>query len=152
MDYNKYSIDMEKATNEIQLKKATSTKRKGKAGLRDRLVFGRMSWTEALAFVSIIQSVIIFTALIPDAVETINEFFVWLHIPIVFPIEISSVAAVIFIIFVFIFGIIAIRYFGTSRRGAEITGKLTPAYFLMWQKLEEIEKRLDKNDNNDENR
>jgi len=152
MDYNKYSKEMEKSTNEINLKKAVGTERKGKAGIRDKLVFGRMSWTESLAYVSIIQSVVIFTALIPDAVTTMNEFFVWIGLPIQFPVEISSVAAFIFIIVVFVFGIIAIRYFGTSRRGAEITGKLTPAYFLMWQKLEDIEERLGKIDNNNENR
>jgi len=152
MDYDKYSKQMEKSTDCISLKEAIKTKRKGKAGIRDKLVFGRMSWTESLAYVSIIQSVVIFTALIPDAVVTFNEFLFWLGIPIRFPVNISSVAAVAFIVVVFIFGIIAIRYFGTSRRGAEVTGKLTPAYFLLWQKLEDIEERLDNIDKNNENR
>ena len=152
MDYNEYSDKLEEATDSIQLKKAVSTKRKGKAGFRDKFVFGRSSWTEALSYVSVIQSVVIFTALIPAAVVTVNEFFVWVKLPIEFPIEISSVAAIFFIIFVFIFGLIAIRYLGMSRRGSELTGKLNPALFLLWQKLEDIEKRLDENDNNDENR
>ena len=152
MDYDKYSKDIENATNSINLKEAISTQRKGGAGFRDKFVFGRISWTEALSYISIIQSVVIFTALIPDSVTTVNEFLEWIGIPIQFPLEISSVAAVFFIITVFIFGLVAIRYLGTSRRGSEVTGKLNPSYFLLWQKLEHIEKRLDKFERNDENR
>jgi len=152
MNYDKYSKDIEKSTDAINLKEAISTARKGGAGFRDKFVFGRISWTEALSYVSIIQSVVIFMALIPDAVSTVNEFLTWLGIPIQFPVEISSVAAVLFIVLVFIFGIFAIRYLGTSRRGAEVTGKLNPAIFLLWQKLDDIEKRLDKFEDSDEGR
>lgn len=152
MDYNGYSDRLEEASDAIQLKQAVSTKRKGKAGLRDKFVFGRTSWTEALSYVSIVQSVVIFTALVPEAVVTVNEFFTWTKIPIQLPVQISSVGAILFILFVFVFGLVAIRYLGMSRRGAELSSKVNPSLFLLWQKLDNIEKRLEDYDNDNENR
>ena len=84
MDSDNFELDS------IQLKKAVSTKRRGKAGFRDKFVFGRTSWVEALSYISVIQSVVIFTALIPTAVVTFNEFLVWMRLPIQFPVNIKG--------------------------------------------------------------
>jgi len=62
--YDKFIREIEKATDVIDLKKAIGSSRKGKARWRDHIVSGKISWTEALSYVAIIQSVIIFVALI----------------------------------------------------------------------------------------
>ena len=146
--FDDFDREIEVATNEINLKKAVSTERKGRARLRDRLVFTKVAWTEALSFVAIIQSVVIFTALIPNSVETINKFLVWLHIPFQFPVELSSVGAVLFIVFVFIFGLLAMRHIGTARTSQEISAKMNPGILLLYEKITELEKKIDemKND------
>ena len=139
-DFNK---EIEIATNEIILKKAISTERKGKARVRDRLVFAKVSWTEALSFVAIIQSIVIFTALIPNSVETVNGFLAWFGIPFQFPLELSSVGAVIFIIFLFVFGLVAMRHIGTARTSQEISAKLNPGILLIYDRIRELEKKID---------
>jgi len=138
MDYNAFTKDMTEAANNINLKKAVSTERKGKARIRDKFIFGKISWSEALSYISIIQSIIIFTALIPSSVQTVNSFLDWLHIPFHFPLELSSISAVLFIVIVFIFGLVAVRHIGTTRRAQEIQYKLNPAMLLLWNQNQEI--------------
>jgi len=141
--YEKYSREIEEVTNKINLKTAVGTARKGGAKARDRIVFGKLSWTEALSFVTIIQSVVIFTALIPDAVVSVNTFLDYFGIPFHFPVEISSVGAVVFIIVVFIFGLVAVRHIGTYKRSNELTSKMNPGTYLIWEKIEKLEKKLE---------
>jgi len=138
MDFNGFDKEVSRAANNINLKKAVSTERTGKAKIRDKFIFGKISWTEALSYISIIQSIIIFTALIPNSVQTVNSFLDWFGIPFHFPLELSSVGAIIFIIIVFIFGIISVRHIGTSRRAQEISTKLNPAIFLLWEQNQKI--------------
>lgn len=142
-DFEAFAEQVETAANKVNLKQSVATKRTGAASARDKIVFGKFSWQEALSFVAIIQSIIIFTALIPDAVGTINNMFAWLGIPFEFPIEISSLGAVLFIIFVFIFGLVAVRHIGTIKRSNEITTKMNPGMFLLWKRQEEIMKKLE---------
>jgi len=137
-DYDAFCKKIGEYANSINLKKAVGTRRRGGAGLRDRVVFGKLSWTEALSYLSIIQSIVIFTALIPDSVGTVNEMLAWMGLSYRFPIEISSVGAIIFIGCVFLFGLIAMRHIGTSRRAQEISGKLNASHFLIVSQNDEI--------------
>jgi len=143
MTFKTYVQDIKKYSNQIQLKDASYSGRSGKAGVRDKTVFGKMSWNEALSYISIIQSVIIFTALIPDAVGTVNGFLEWLGIPYQFPVDMASVGAVIFIIIVFIFGLIAVRHVGTLRSASEVGNKMNPGMFMLYERQEEILKKLE---------
>ena len=142
-DFDEFAKDIEEHANKIHLKKAIATERKGKAKLRDRLVFGKISWAESLSYISIIQSIIIFTALIPDSVGTVNGFLDWLGIPFQFPVEMASIGAVIFIIIVFIFGLIAVRHIGTVKRATEISSKMNPSMFMLWDQQKEILSKLE---------
>jgi len=142
-DFKTFTEQVEVAANKVNLKQSIATERKGAASARDSIVFGKISWQEALSFVAIIQSVIIFTALIPDAVGTVNDMLVWLGIPFEFPVEISSLGAILFIIFVFIFGLVAVRHIGTIKRSNEISTKMNPGMFLLWERQEEIMKKLE---------
>jgi len=143
MSFDKYAKEVEEIANQINLKKSISTERKGAASARDKIVFGKLAWQEALAFIAILQSLIIFTALIPDSVGTINGFLLWLGISYQFPLELASVAALIFVIVVFVFGLVAVRHLGTMKRTNEITTKMNPATYLLWTKLEALEKKID---------
>jgi len=142
MDYEKFSDEVENAANYIQLKKSIASERKGVAKARDKLVTGKLAWQEALSFVTIIQSAVIFTALIPNSVDSVNGFLAYLGIPIQFPITMASVSALIFVIAVFIFGVLALRHMGTMKRTQEIATKMNPATYLLWEKLEEMEKKI----------
>ena len=138
MNFNKFSKDIDEAANSINMKKAVGTERRGKAKIRDKFIFGKISWTEALSYISIIQSIIIFTALIPNSVQTVNSFLDWFGIPFNFPLELSSVGAIVFIFVVFIFGLIAVRHIGTTKRAQEISAKLNPAILLLWEQNQKI--------------
>jgi len=142
--YKRFVKEIEQAADVVDLKKAIGTSRKGKAGLRDRIVSGRISWSEALSYVAIIQSIVIFTALIPNSIDTANGFLEWIGIPFQFPKEISSVAALFFVVGVFSFGLIAVRYVGTIKRTNEIGCKMNPGHILIYEKLIDMENRLRK--------
>jgi hypothetical protein len=142
-DYDSFSKEIEVATNQINLKISSTTERKGGLKLRDRLVFSRVVWQEALSFVAIIQSIVIFVALVPQSVVTVNSFFAWLGIQYEFPITVASSIVVVFIIVVFIFGILAVRYIGTVKSANEIGSKMNPSNYLMWNQLKELERKVD---------
>ena len=141
-DYDKFLKEIHSATNRIKLNKAFKTTRRGMSSLRDRLVFTKMLWTEAMTYLAIVQTIVIFTALIPQSVDSINGALSYLHIPIQFPKEVTSVLAVIFIISVFVFGFFAMRIAGTNKRQQEIATLIHPAFFLLWKKIEDIEKEI----------
>ena len=83
-------------------------------------------------------------ALIPASVVSVNEFFIWMKVPYTLPVQISSFFAIVFIIFVFFFGFIAVRYIGTISSTGEISAKMNPGNYLIWEKLEKIEQRVEK--------
>lgn len=140
--FEEYLKDVETATNEISLKKSSTTNRTGSSKWRDRLMYGRVAWQEALAFVAIIQTIIIFVALIPQSVLTVNGFLTLIGLSYQFPIHIASLIVIIFIIFVFVFGLIAVRYIGTFTSVNEISTKMYPAYFLLWKQMKNLEKKV----------
>ena len=72
--------------------------------------------------------------------------FIGVSNPYQFPVNIASYIAIMFVAFIFVFGVIAVRHLGTTRRGAEIGTKLSPNAFLVWQILERIENRLNEMD------
>ena len=148
--FTEFSKQMEDATNSIDLKIAVGTNRTGGAKLRDKLVFAKYSWQESLSYFAIVQTAVIFFGLIDDVIENINGgiwdlgIFLGIKNPYQFPVNIAAYFSIVFIIFIFIFGIIAVRSWGTTRRGAEIGTKLSPNAFLLWQKLERIENKIKK--------
>jgi len=141
--YKKFLKELEKAADSVDLKNAIGTSRKGKARLRDHIVTGKMSWTEALSYVAIIQSIIIFIALIPNSIDTINGFLRWIGFSFQLPRETSSVVAVLFVVGVFIFGLIAVRYVGTIKRTWEIGSKMHPGHIVFFEILEDIRLQMD---------
>jgi len=146
----RYADEVSKHTNEINLKKALGTERAGAPGFRDRLVYFKTAWAEAQSYLGWLQSVIIFTALVPVAILTINGGLAWLGLGIKLPYELASFMTFIFIVGFAAFGFIAVRFLGTARRAHEIGERLNPANYLLWdqlektlEKLDAIEKRLD---------
>jgi len=141
--YEDFFNDMASYSDRVQQKMAIVSQRKGKRKFLDTFVFGRVAWSEALTYVAIVQSGIIFLGLIPAAITTVNETFDVFGIPFHFPVTISSVGAVIFIIFVFIFGLFAHRI-GLHKRGQEITQLQSPGFFMFYSMLKKQEKEIKK--------
>jgi hypothetical protein len=81
-NFETFCKEVEDATNKINLKESISSERKGSSKFIDRVTIGRIAWQESLAFVAIIQSVIIFIALIPQAIVSVNGFLDMLNIPL----------------------------------------------------------------------
>ena len=142
--YLEYSKKIEEASNEVQLREVIKTARKGAPGLRDKLVFGKAAWQEALTYFAILQSIVIFMALIPTAFENLNAFFAYLNIPIVLPLGLSSVASVLFLAFIFCFGVLGYRYFGLPKRTQEIGAKMHPGEYLIWKEVIELKEEIRK--------
>lgn len=144
-----YEKEIMEVSNQIALKTATKSLRKGKGRVRDSIVFGKMVWGEAFSYISPLQTIIIFSALITPAVITFNkalyEFQSFFNIspPFQFPINLISIFAAIAIVVIFIFGIVSVRNVGTYLTTNEYAAKMNPGTRLIWKKNEEILKRLE---------
>ena len=71
-EYEEFTQEVKQATNEIDLKKAVASERKGIARFRDVSVFAKQAWSEAQSFISPIQSAIIFLGLTTAAIIAAN--------------------------------------------------------------------------------
>ena len=142
--FEKYAKELEQITRELPMKKAISAKRTGIINKTiDKIVIARFFWQESFTFLQIIQTLIIFT-FAPQAITTINNFFVWLGIPIELPVEISSAFTMLLAVFVLIFGFITVRYMRTVTVGSEYSAKTSPVSYLLWKKLEILEEKIKK--------
>jgi hypothetical protein len=148
--YDRYSEKIEHAMNRINLKQAVRTERKGKGKLRDLIVLGKYIWTEAQSYISPLQSMVVFAALMVPAVITINSAIrviaasLNIRDPFQFPVESTAIFVFIFIIGVFIFGYISVRMLGTTKRSSEIGNKLNPAFFCFDEQIVDIKEEQKK--------
>jgi|GEM_PF-4244356 len=129
-------------TDNLSPKLSLKSDRKGGKKFRDYFVFMKMAWTESLSYFAILQSIIIFTALVPNSIENINNFFNWINIDYQLPVAYSSLITILLIFFIFMFGIITYRVFGLARRSYEISALYSPVYLLMYKELQDIKKEL----------
>ncbi len=137
-----YKEDLAEITDRLSLREAIKSDRVGTKRFRDYFVLLKMTWSESLSYFAIIQSVIIFTALVPNSLENINTALRIINIPYQFPIGSASVVAVILILLILLFGIISYRFFGLARRASEVSALYAPGNFLLYDKLLEIEERI----------
>ncbi len=142
--YDIYSKKIEQKANQINLKKAVSTERKGKSKVRDVLVLTKYVWGEAQSYLAPLQAAVIFLALTGAAVITFNFAlrFIWgalgIANPFQFPVELSAFVIIIFVIGILILGFIAVRYVGTQKRSVEITQKMNAGTFLLDEEICEV--------------
>jgi CBS domain containing-hemolysin-like protein len=141
--YSEYKEELAEITNNLPLKEAMQSERKGSRKLRDHIVFLKMALLESLSYFTIILSLITFTALTPQAIKNINGFFTYMGIPYQLPVDFSTIAVVIIIAFIFIFGIITYLYFGFARRSYEVIALYNPINILLYEKLKNIEEKLE---------
>jgi hypothetical protein len=139
--FEAYSHKIEKAIDIIPANEILGTQRHGLAGFRDKLVMTKAIWTEALGYFAIVQSLIIFTALVPNAFENINQ--VIKPTGFQFPIIVASLTALIFIIFLLFFGYFSYKYFGTAKRAGEIGAKLSSCDYVEWKDLQVIKQGIE---------
>lgn len=142
--FEQFANEIDEYTNHINLKRATrDSSNKGARGIISKIVFSKAAWQESLTYFAIIQSIVIFTALIPDAIGNVNEVFQLIGLPIQFPVDFSSLAAVCFIIFLFIFGFVGYRKLRTPAIAQSYGNKNNSAMYLIWDELKDIKERLE---------
>lgn len=141
--FKRYKNDVSSITDRLNLNEAMRSDRTGARNLRDNFVFLKMTMTESLSYFSILLSLITFTALTPESIRNINGFLVLIGIPYQFPVNLSTVAMAISLVFFVAFGIISYRY-GLARRTNEVSTIYNPGNFLLYNKLCDIEDRLNK--------
>jgi len=144
--YTSFRKHLEQATDEIKQKTAAKTNRKGKLlWLRDKLTFFKLATVFAFGYVGIIQSMVIFLGLTPQAVENVNDFFFTLGIPYQFPVAMSSFVAISIVVGLVVFGILAVLVFGLLKREQEVSISQSPGFYLIAKQNEEIISLLKKN-------
>ena len=144
--YDVFRERLEQATNEINQRSAATTTRKGKLlWMRDKLAFFKLALVFAVGYVSIVQSMVIFLGITPQAIENVNEFFVVLGIPYQFPVALSSFVAISIVAGLVVFGILAVLVFGLLKREQEVNISQSPGFFLLATQNEKIIDLLEKN-------
>ena len=148
-DFEKFAKEVEIVTEQMSKKESTRTSRKGLSRLKNRILYSKMAWNEALSFVGIIQTLVIFLALVPQAIGSGNDFLTYIGLSYQFPKQIGSLIAILFIVFVFLFGVVAVRYVGTITTSNEIGTKMNPSIYLLWQKMEALEQKISSQEKKD---
>lgn len=143
MNFKKFSDEISSANDKIILKNAIKSERKGKARFRDKIVFGKLSWGEALTYLGIVQTGVIFFGLMDNVILNINAFLLSIGIGYQFPVKMSVLAAFVFILGVALFGIFAVRFMGTYRSSNELSSKMNPGIFLLWEQNERLNKKIE---------
>lgn len=141
-DYELFKTKLEQATNEINQRTSSITARKGFAGLRDKFAFYKVAVFFAFGYISLIQTMIIFLGITPQAIININSFLRAVGFSFQFPVDISSLLAILIIIGLFIFGIFAMLFLGLYKREQEIGTIQHPGIYLLVKQNEEIIKLL----------
>lgn len=143
--FEEYANAIDEYTNKIDLRRATrDSSNKGARGIISKIVFSKAAWQEALTYFAILQSIVIFTALIPTAIDNVNSVFIMLGLPFKFPVHLSSFAAISFIIFLFIFGFVGYRKLRTPAISQGYGNKNNSAMYLIWNEIQDLKDELKK--------
>ena len=148
-DFEDYIHELNQYSDDINLKIAITSQRKGKKKFIDNFVFAKAAWSEALTYFAIIQSMVIFLGLMDDVIININAVLsdMWslldCGITWQLPVNTASYFAFMFIIFIFCFGFIGYRHLGLPKRNHEIGASISPIYFMLWKKNKELEKKIE---------
>ena len=130
--------ELNNSANNINQNETVKTPRKGIQGIRDKFAFYKMAMFFAYGYISLIQTMIIFLGITPQAIENLNSFILVIGLKYQFPVELSSFATILLIIGLFIFGVLAMLHFGLYKREAEVASQQNPAMFLLYQQNKEI--------------
>ena len=141
ISYDEWLKELHKATNEINQKASLKTKRKGIAGFRDKFAFYKMALFFAYGYISIIQTMIIFLGITPQAIDNVNGFLKVIGISYKIPVEIASVATIGLIIGLFVFGVLAMSVLGLYKREAEVSTAQSPGFYAIYKILAEQERK-----------
>ena len=119
--YDDYFNKLHKAGNEIKLNKITKTPRKGiKRKFRDNITFYKAAWQNAESWAGMPKALVYWLALTPLAIESFNSFMGLFGLSFSIPIDWGSVLAVLLIIGIMLFGILAWTKMGLIKRSSEI--------------------------------
>jgi len=139
--FTEYKARLADVTDSLNLKEAISSGRHGARKFRDYFVFLRMAWTESLSYFAVIQAMIIYVALVPNAIQNINDVLSFVGLPKL-PLIFASVMTFCVICIIFLFGIVAYRFFGLARSANEISCRYSPGQLLVFKELLEIKEEI----------
>lgn len=140
--FEEYKHSLANVTDNMSLKQALHSDRKGARKFRDYFVFLRTAWNESLSYFAVLQTAIIYTALVPNSIQNINDALSILHIPFQFPIGSTSLVSIIIVCLILLFGVISYRFFGLARRTYEISALYNPSQLLIFKEIQEIKKEI----------
>lgn len=136
--YESFRKLLERATNEINQRAAAKTDRKGYAGFRDKFAFFKLALVFAFGYVSIVQTMVIFLGVTPQAIENVNGFLYSVGVSYQFPVDISSMVAIGIVVGLVIFGVLAVLVFGLLKREQEVNISQSPGFYLLAMQNEDI--------------
>ena len=142
MSYQQFRTDIKESADQMDQRQAVKSQRNGGARFRDWFVFGKMSFAEAQQYLAPFLAIITVMALVPMAVININSFLELVGVGITIPVWLGSAFGFIAFVCIGLFGVLALKYFGTLKRQIEIAGQMNPAQFTLYKKLTDIEERL----------
>jgi len=140
--FTEYKERLGDVTDSLNLKEAITSDRKGAKKFRDYFVFLRMAWTESLSYFAIIQAMIIYTALVPNSIQNINDVLNFVGLPSL-PVGFTSAITILVICAIFLFGIVAYRFFGLARSANEISCRYSPGQLLLFKELQDIKEQIE---------
>ena len=144
--YDTFRRLLEESTNEINHKQAAKTNRKGKLlWVRDKLAFFKLAIIFGIGYISIVQSMVIFLGITPQAIENMNGFLLAMGISYQFPVTMSSLVTLGIVAGLVIFGVLAVLVFGLLKRESEISVSQSPGFYLIASQNEEIIRLLKEN-------
>jgi hypothetical protein len=132
-DFQLFKQDILNATNEISQKESLETGRKGISGFRDKLTYYKVAIFFAYGYISIVSTIILFLGVTPQAIENVNNGLTSIGAPFQLPVGMASFVAISLVFFLFVGGVIAMRFLGLYKREGEI-GVLQNAGFYLLSK------------------
>lgn len=126
--YNAYQKNIEKYTNQMNLKQSIKTERKGKAKVRDSIVNIERFYTEGYSYISLILSfismIVTWTALSSMALMNFNIYW--------------GILIIIIVSITIYFGYLCYTKFGLVNRLNEFNGKTDSGRFQLWSEIQEV--------------
>jgi len=141
-EYEAYVKKLKESANKIDMKYVTKRRRGGKAGIIDKIVFLRASFTQAEHWIKFPYQFVFWTSLTPMALANLNEFLKWLGVPFFIPLSWGSVVALGVIFGLFILGILSYTHLGVVKSNQELGGIQQSPLFALFREIQELKQEV----------
>jgi len=140
--YQNFCKLVKHSANSIDLKHSVKRKRKGIGGFIDTAVFFKSSFLQAEGWAKLPYALVFWLSLTPLAITNANLFLNYFGIDFQIPLDWGSIMAIILVIGLMIFGILAHTKFGTVKSQLELTNRQNPSFFAVYNQIEDMKEEL----------